>query len=83
MHIEERIVESRSFNSVIFREIVLVASWAIWTHRNEVIFYGVPLSLRRWKKLFQEEFSLVIYRAKPSLKPVLQSWLCNFLSDDL
>lgn len=43
------------FGSSIFREIIIVASWAIWTHRNRLFFMmpwhalpdGKELSLRR------------------------------------
>lgn len=39
MEIKERIVQGRrDFESIIFREVLLVVIWAIWTHQNEVIF---------------------------------------------
>ncbi|RCV07305.1 hypothetical protein SETIT_1G233200v2 [Setaria italica] len=48
----DRIVESRrDFGSRIFREILILACWAIWKHRNEVIFDGVAISLQRWKHI--------------------------------
>lgn len=47
-------------------EISMVGSWAIWTPRNEVIFDGMPLSLRRWKHIFKDEFGVILHRAKPS-----------------
>jgi hypothetical protein len=56
----------------------LIACWAIWKHRNEVIFDGISLSLRRWRLVFREEVSLVLHRAKPTLRVELNSWLCNF-----
>lgn len=47
LDIMEMVIQARrDFGLKIFREIIIVASWAIWTHRNEVIFDGVPLSLR-------------------------------------
>ncbi|RCV38080.1 hypothetical protein SETIT_8G113200v2, partial [Setaria italica] len=72
------IAARRDFNSRIFREILMVACWAIWKHRNEVIFDGVPLSLGRWKSIFREEFSIILHRAKPYLKLELETWFCNF-----
>lgn len=79
LEITERIIQGRrDFHSCIYRELLLVAVWAIWKHRNEVVFDGVPVSLRRWKVIFMEELSLVCYRAKSSLKPLLSNWLCNF-----
>ncbi|KAF8730443.1 hypothetical protein HU200_017021 [Digitaria exilis] len=48
LQIMDMIIAARvSFNSNFFREIVMVACWALSTHRNEVIFGGVALSLRR------------------------------------
>lgn len=65
MEIKERIIQGhREFRSIIFREVLLVAIWAIWTHR-------------RWKKIFRDELSLIVHRAKLSLKLLLYSWLCN------
>ncbi|KAF8656907.1 hypothetical protein HU200_060470 [Digitaria exilis] len=66
LDIMEMIVQStRSFASRIFREIVIVTVWAIWTHR-------------KWKHIFKEEFSLLLHRANSSLKLELESWFCNF-----
>ncbi|KAF8690481.1 hypothetical protein HU200_040836 [Digitaria exilis] len=45
---------------------------------NEVVFDGVPVSLRRWKLIFKEELSLIRHRAKPSLNTLLTNWTCNF-----
>ncbi|KAF8765713.1 hypothetical protein HU200_008216 [Digitaria exilis] len=33
------------FGSVIFREIIILAMWALWTHRNSIIFDGMPVLL--------------------------------------
>ncbi|KAF8690975.1 hypothetical protein HU200_040736 [Digitaria exilis] len=75
----EMIIHSRrDFQSKVFREIIILVVWAIWTHRDEVIFDGVPLSLRRWRSIFKEEFRLIIYRAKPPLKLELDDWLSSF-----
>ncbi|KAF8669911.1 hypothetical protein HU200_051092 [Digitaria exilis] len=62
----ERIIQGRrDFRNKIFRELIMVACWALWTHRNE-------------KMIFKEELSLVVHRTKPSLELELSSWLCNF-----
>jgi hypothetical protein len=48
MHIFDRIVQARrDFGRKFFREILIVACWALWKHRNEVIFDAVNLSLAR------------------------------------
>ncbi|KAF8711990.1 hypothetical protein HU200_028967 [Digitaria exilis] len=59
-----RLEARKDFNSRIFKEVVIIAAWAIWTHRNEVIFYRAHIALRRWKQLFRDEFSLLLHRAK-------------------
>ncbi|KAF8668063.1 hypothetical protein HU200_052458 [Digitaria exilis] len=62
----EMIIQSRrDFQSKVFREIIILAVWAIWTHRNE-------------RSIFTGEFRLIIYRAKPSLKLELEDWLSSF-----
>jgi hypothetical protein len=69
MHIFDRIVHARrDFGRKLFREILIVACWALWKHINEVIFDEVNLSLTRWKFIFKEELRLVLFRARPSLK---------------
>ncbi|KAF8659239.1 hypothetical protein HU200_058645 [Digitaria exilis] len=78
MDMDMLIQARRDFNSKIFREVVIIATWAIWTHRNEVIFDGAHISLRRWKQLFRDEFSHLLHRAKPTLKLELQTWLSSF-----
>ncbi|KAF8701225.1 hypothetical protein HU200_033710 [Digitaria exilis] len=62
----EMIIQSRrDFQSKVFSEIIILAVWAIWAHR-------------RWRSIFKEEFRLIIYRAKPSLKLELDDWLSSF-----
>jgi hypothetical protein len=79
MHIFDRIVQARrDFGRKFFREILIVACWVLWKHKNEVIFDDVNLSLVRWKFIFKEELRLVLIRARPSLKQELELWLCNF-----
>jgi hypothetical protein len=57
---------SRQFNSKIFIEVIMIADWTIWCHRNAVIFDG-------WKFSFKEELSPIIHRAKPSMKSLINS----------
>jgi hypothetical protein len=56
----------------------MVARWTIWCHRNTIIFDGAAVSLSRWRPAFKDEFSLIIHRAKPPTKILLESWLSNF-----
>jgi hypothetical protein len=55
-----------------------MAGWTIWCYHNAVIFDGPVVSLSRWRAAFKDEFVLIIHRAKPSTKWLLDSWLCSF-----
>jgi hypothetical protein len=68
----------RQFNSTIFREVIMIAGWTIWCHRNVVIFDGASVSLGWWRSALRDEFLLILYRAKPSTKALLKSWLSSF-----
>lgn len=52
------------FNYVIFREVIIIAMWAIWKHRNSIIFDGAMLSFAAWGKIFAENMKAVTLRAK-------------------
>jgi hypothetical protein len=67
----------RQFNCRIFREVIMVAGWTIYCHRNANTFDGASRSLRRWMEAFKDEFALIIHRAKPSTKVLLSSWLSS------
>ncbi|TVU36350.1 hypothetical protein EJB05_18282, partial [Eragrostis curvula] len=73
---QDMIIRSRRrFGSKIFREIIMVVAWSIWCHRNSIIFDGAALSLGRWKNFFKEEFALILHKAKPSTRDLLEAWL--------
>jgi hypothetical protein len=75
----DRIVDGRrKFGNRMYREVFLIACWAIWCHRNEIIFDGVHASLNRWKQLFRQEFQLLLHRGKPALEVEFRVWFCNF-----
>ncbi|KAF8755765.1 hypothetical protein HU200_011234 [Digitaria exilis] len=58
-----------TFGNAIFWEIVIVALWSIWKHRNSIIFfYGESLSFNKWRLYFFQEMSLVTLRVKSGLK---------------
>jgi hypothetical protein len=40
------------FNSVIFKEVFIVGCWAIWCHRNNLIFDGSSLCFSKWRSFF-------------------------------
>lgn len=69
----------RIFNSWIFREVLIVGSWTIWCHRNAIIFNNARVNLSRWKQCFREEMSMVDLRAKPSVKALVDQFICNLV----
>nr|TKW31341.1 hypothetical protein SEVIR_2G099200v2 [Setaria viridis] len=79
LNISDLILHACCFSKKIFREISIVASWCIWTHRNSIIFDRGVLSFDCWKGVFKEEFALIIHRAKSSLNLELEQWFCNFV----
>lgn len=66
------------FRLRIFKEILIIACWCIWLHRNKVIFHQGVASLLAWCIEFREAFALVIYQVKPSLWEVFVNWLRDF-----
>ena len=62
-------------NNICFREALLVGCWSIWNHRNKIIFDNEIFSLDRCLAMFKDSFSLIMCRAKPSLKEGMQQWL--------
>ncbi|RCV21660.1 hypothetical protein SETIT_4G155300v2 [Setaria italica] len=65
------VIQARErFGSVIFREIVMVAAWSIWCHRNSIVFDRAS---------FMEEIKLVTLRAKPAIKEKIKIWLSSLL----
>jgi hypothetical protein len=68
------------FNSVIFREIFIVGSWAIWCHRNDIIFDDSALSFAKWRTFFIRELDLVLLRAKPRIADKIRVYMSNLFS---
>ncbi|KAG2579233.1 hypothetical protein PVAP13_6NG251300 [Panicum virgatum] len=74
----EMVMQARQdFGAMIFREIAIVAAWCIWTHRNSIIFNGQSLSFTRWWQAFIADLSLVLHRAKASVKEELVNWVSS------
>jgi hypothetical protein len=60
-----------------FMEDTMIASWAIWIHRNNLIFNNVPISFARWKMELRELLLLCKFRAKPNLADDIDGWLAS------
>ncbi|RCU61702.1 hypothetical protein SETIT_J026600v2 [Setaria italica] len=74
----DMIIRARSdFEGSIFREVVLVASWCIWCHCNDIIFDHGSLSLARCKTCFVGEMAPVLLRDKPRVKLMLDNFMSS------
>jgi len=51
------------FGSQIFKEIVIIACWTIWTLRNSIIFDNGQCSIPTWRRKFKDEMDLVCIKA--------------------
>jgi hypothetical protein len=60
-----------------FMEVVILSTWSIWLHRNNIIFNSTQISLNRWCSEFHDIFLLCKHRAKPSLEACLTSWMSS------
>jgi hypothetical protein len=78
LSVVEMIEEGRAhFQHACFMEVVILALWCIWIHRNNLIFNGIQLSLPRWMQEFKELFLLCKHRAKDSLAEDMSAWLSS------
>jgi hypothetical protein len=58
-----------------FMEVVILATWSIWLHRNNI--NSAQVSLNRWQGEFHDLFLLCKHRAKPSIEASLTSWMSS------
>ncbi|KAF8694455.1 hypothetical protein HU200_038198 [Digitaria exilis] len=57
-----------NFGSCIFRGVVILACWAIWCHRNNIIFYNGTTSFATQRYHFEKEMNLLTLRVKPVMR---------------
>jgi hypothetical protein len=58
-----------------FNESVILGSWSLWNHRNNIIFDNQERSMDTCFSMFSDYFKQIIQRAKPGLKEGMQDWL--------
>nr|TKW38309.1 hypothetical protein SEVIR_1G106500v2 [Setaria viridis] len=74
----EMITKAREdVNSCIFREVLIIACWSIWCHRNTIIFDNGSLFFKRWRSLFEREMNLVNLRVKPDFSSRITNWFSS------
>jgi hypothetical protein len=70
------ILEARNnFTHLFFMEVFAICCWNIWSRRNDLIFNNVPVSFRKWKADFKEEFTLHVHTVKEVDNTIWQSWI--------
>ncbi|KAF8698097.1 hypothetical protein HU200_035610 [Digitaria exilis] len=57
------------FGLSIFRDIIIMALWAIWMHHNSIVI----------ERTFTEGMKMVISRSKPLVKESINIWLSSLL----
>lgn len=65
------------FDLVISGEVIIIPMWALWTHRNGIIFYAGVLSFANWKRSFVDGMQTVTLWVKPPIKDKLNVWLSS------
>jgi hypothetical protein len=63
------------YSSDFIMEIIITGCWSIWDQRNSYIFNQIEPQVNRCILRFKGYASTNLYRAKPSLKEGMQSWL--------
>ena len=56
-----------------YMEIMIAGCWSIWDQKNDAIFNGNPPNIQRCIGKFKATFTLIMHRAKSSLKEGMQS----------
>ena len=65
----------KNFSGPCFTEVLILACWNIWKQRNAWIFKDIRPTFRGWKAGFVHDASLLKYRVKAKVLPLLESWL--------
>uniref|UniRef100_A0A0A9D6Q3 Reverse transcriptase zinc-binding domain-containing protein n=1 Tax=Arundo donax TaxID=35708 RepID=A0A0A9D6Q3_ARUDO len=65
----------RKIDSICAIEIIIIAAWAIWITRNNMVFNQIQPTIQQWRSTFKKEFALVVQRAKFSIAIAAQSWI--------
>lgn len=75
-----------AFVSVIFREVVILAMWSLWVHRNCIIFNEGSLAFSWWHRRFVDCMKDLTLRVKQPVKDkilvflvVSERYLVSFL----
>lgn len=62
-----------------FMEIVILAAWAIWITRNNLIFQQIQPSFQKWKDTYFGELNWLRFRIKRKYAPLFNAWLDGLL----
>ena len=76
LNIDEMMIEAKNRTKLIgFEECIMAGCWSIWKHRNAIIFDNKTKDIAYCISCFKEHITIIIKKAKPSLKEGMQSWV--------
>jgi hypothetical protein len=65
----------RRYSMEIIMEIIITGCWTIWDQRNNMIFNLIRPTIPACITKFRIYCSVIMHRARPSLKDGMQAWL--------
>ena len=69
----------RRFDKPFFTEVVILAAWHIWKHRNAAIFQNVMPTFRSWRGAFIHDATLHVHRVKAKHLDSFSQWIDSLL----
>jgi hypothetical protein len=65
----------RRYSMDFIMEIIITGCWALWDQRNDMIFNHINHFVPSYIIKFKIYCSVILHRARPSLKEAMQAWL--------
>jgi hypothetical protein len=76
MQLHNMIKDAKNIYSLdFFMEIIITRCWSLWDQRNSFIFNQIDPPFNRFIHKFKDYCSIILHRARPSLKEGMQAWL--------
>ena len=67
----------KNHNRPMFMETFMLGAWSIWKERNNWVFNQILPDKDSWKARFSADFSLLVYRTKEKLHPLIVNLVQN------
>ena len=76
LNINDMMIEAKNRTKLIgFKECIMAGCWSIWKHMNAIIFDNKTRDIAYCISCFKEHISIIIKKAKPSIKEGMLAWL--------